>query len=204
MSYECLKAHEDSAHWNAERVLTTQSVQRYLSTDGQRLDDGVAGFEALVGPLEVAQLDKTALDAYSVLPAPFNVRDELKKIGYLPMPFLFWINPLGSTEHDLWSANFGYAEYASLDGFYKVRRYRETLSHGFTHAVYDAYALAVTLVELPDGCTTCIEYDYHALQPLKIIDANLNTHQALYEPSNQPLATSFMAQRTTGKRVSGH
>ena len=191
VSYECLKAHEDSAHWNAERVLTTQSVQRYLSTDGQRLDDGVAGFEALVGPLEVAQLDKTALDAYSVLPAPFNVRDELKKIGYLPMPFLFWINPLGSTEHDLWSANFGYAEYAGLDGFYKVRRYRETLSHGFTHAVYDAYALAVTLVELPDGCTTCIEYDYHALQPLKIIDANLNTHQALYEPSNQPLATSF-------------
>ncbi|MFS7179112.1 hypothetical protein AB6846_01775 [Serratia proteamaculans] len=81
-------------------MLTTQSVQRYLSTDGQRLDDGVAGFEALVGPLELAQLDKTALDAYSVLPAPFNVRDELKKIGYLPMPFLFWINPLGSTEYD--------------------------------------------------------------------------------------------------------
>jgi hypothetical protein len=183
--------YEDSAHWNAERVLTTQSVQRYLGTDGQPLHDGVAGFEALVGPLEVAQLDKTALDAYSVLPAPFNVRDELKKIGYLPMPFLFWVSPLGSTEHDLWSANFGYAEYASLDGFYKIRRYRETLSHDYTRAEYDAHALALTLVELPDGCTTRIEYDYHALQPLSIIDANDNTQEAIYEPSGQPFASSF-------------
>jgi hypothetical protein len=191
VSYECLKKHEDSAHWNAERMLITQSVQRYLSTDGQLLDDGVAGFEALAGPLELAQLDKTALDAYSVLPAPFNVRDELEKIGYLPMPFLFWVNPLGSTEHDLWSANFGYAEYASLDGFYKVLRYRETLSHGHTRAEYDAHALAVILVELPDGCTTRIEYDYHALQPLRIIDANDNTHEALHEPSGQALASSF-------------
>lgn len=190
VSYECLMLHEDSAHWNNERVLTTQSVQRYVGTDGKLLDDGIAGFEALIGPLEVAQLDKTALDAYSVL-SKFNVRSELEKIGYTPMPFLFWVNPLGSTEQDLWSASFGHAKYAGLDGFYKVCRYRETLSHGFTRAEYDAYALAITLVELPDGCTTCIEYDYHSLQPLKIIDANLNTHQALYDPSHQPLATSF-------------
>jgi hypothetical protein len=190
VSYECLMEHEDSAYWNAERVLTTQSVQRYVSADGKLLDDGIAGFEALVGPLEVAQLDKTALDAYSVL-SNFNVRTELAKIGYTPMPFLFWVNPLGSTEQDLWSANFGYAEYARLDGFYKVCRYRETLSHGFTRAEYDAYALFVTLVELPDGCTTRIEYDYHALQPLKIIDANDNIHEAISDPSKQPLATSF-------------
>jgi hypothetical protein len=189
--YESLMAHEDSPSWNTERVLTTQSVQRYLDTDGTLLDDGVAGFEALVGPLELAQLDKTALDAYSVLPPPFNVRDELQKIGYLPMPFLFWVSPLGGTEHDLWSASFGYAEYAGLDGFYKVQRYRETLSHGYTRAEYDAHALAVTRVVLPDGCTTRIEYDYHALQPLKIFDANDNVQEAIYEPSGQPIASSF-------------
>ncbi|VVM56982.1 SpvB/TcaC N-terminal domain-containing protein [Pseudomonas fluorescens] len=191
VSCECLMAHEDSAHWNAERVLTTQSVQRYLGTDGKQLEDGVAGFEALAGPLEIAQLDKTALDAYSEVRPPINVRDELRKIGYLPMPFLFWVNPLGGTEHDLWSANFGYAEYAGLDGFYKVQRYRETLSHGYTRAEYDAHALAVTLVVLPDGCTTRIEYDYHALQPLKIFDANDNVQEAIYEPSGQPIASSF-------------
>ncbi|WP_322844600.1 SpvB/TcaC N-terminal domain-containing protein [Pseudomonas sp. B33.4] len=201
VSYESLMEHEDSGYWNAERVLTTQSVQRYLSTDGELLNDGVAGFEALVGPLEVAQLDKTALDAYSVLSPEFNVRDELEKIGYRPMPFLFWVHALGSTEQDLWSANFGYAEYASLDGFYKVQRYRETLSHGYTRAEYDAYTLAVTLVELPDGCTTRIQYDYHALQPLEIIDANENIQEAMYEPSGQPLATSFHG--TENNRVAG-
>ncbi|MFI8223960.1 SpvB/TcaC N-terminal domain-containing protein [Pseudomonas sp. NPDC085632] len=190
VSYECLMEHGDSPHWNAERVLTTQSVQRYLSTDGTLQDDGIAGFEALAGPLEVAQLDKTALDAYSVL-SNFDVRAELAAIGYIPMPFLFWIHPLGSAEQDLWSANFGYAEYASLDGFHQVLRYRETLSHGYTRAEYDTYALAVKHVELPDGCTTRIEYDYHALQPVKIIDANDNIHEAIYEPSGQPLATSF-------------
>ena len=190
VSYECLLEHEDSAHWNAERVLTTQSVQRYLDIEGRTLDDGDAGFEALVGPLEVAQLDKTALDAYSVL-SNFDVRSELTKIGYTPMPFLFGSQPLGSTEQDLWSANFGYAEYAGLDGFYKVLRYRETLSYGFTRAEYDTYALAITLVELADGCTTRVKYDYHALQPLEITDANDNIQEAMYEPSGQPLVTGF-------------
>ncbi|TMU81699.1 toxin [Pseudomonas fluorescens] len=188
--YESLKAHEDSPHWHAERVLTTQSVQRYLSTDGKLLDAGVAGFEALIGPLEMAQLDKTALDAYSVI-SDFDVRKELANIGYTPMPFLFWPPPPGSTEQDLWSACYGYANYANLDGFYKVLSYHETLSHGPTKAEYDDYWMLTTGVVLPDGCTTCIEYDYHALQPLKIIDANMNIHQALYEPSGQPLATSF-------------
>lgn len=190
VSYECLLEHEDSAHWNAERVLTIQSVQRYLDIEGRTLDDGDAGFEALVGPLEVAQLDKTALDAYSVL-SNFDVRSELTKIGYTPMPFLFGSQPLGSTEQDLWSANFGYAEYAGLDGFYKVLRYRETLSYGFTRAEYDTYALAITLVELADGCTTRVKYDYHALQPLEITDANDNIQEAMYEPSGQPLVTGF-------------
>ena len=190
VSYDCLMEHEDSPQWNAQRVLTTQSVQRYVSTDGKLLDDGTASFEALFGPLEVAQLDKTALDAYSVL-SNFDVRTELARIGYTPMPFLFWVHPMGSTEQDLWSANFGYAEYAGPERFYKVRRYRETLSHGYTSAEYDPYSLAIICVELPDGCLTRIEYDYHALQPLQIIDANLNIHQGFYDPARQPLATSF-------------
>ena len=33
-------------------------------------------------------MDKTALDAYDVLPAPFDIREELAKIGYTPMPFV--------------------------------------------------------------------------------------------------------------------
>jgi hypothetical protein len=178
VSYEDMVAHQDSAHWDEQRVLTTQSVQRYVKSDGTPHDDGKADFVALVGPLELAQLDKTALDAYDVLPAPFNIRDELAKIGYTPMRLLFEIDPAIDAEQNLWSVHYGYADYADL-------------SQGATLAEYDAYHLAITRVQLPDHCTTHIEYDYHALQPLRIIDANENIEEALYEPSGQPLATSF-------------
>ncbi|MFZ3281541.1 SpvB/TcaC N-terminal domain-containing protein [Pseudomonas sp.] len=191
VSYEDMVAHQDSAHWDEQRVLTTQSVQRYVKSDGTPHDDGKADFVALVGPLELAQLDKTALDAYDVLPAPFNIRDELAKIGYTPMRLLFEIDPAIDAEQNLWSVHYGYADYADLSGFYKVRSYHETLSQGATLAEYDAYHLAISRVQLPDHCTTHIEYDYHALQPLRIIDANENIEEALYEPSGQPLATSF-------------
>ncbi|MBP5955354.1 toxin [Pseudomonas anatoliensis] len=191
VSFESLTTHQDSAHWQTQRVLTTQSVQRYVTVDGTLLDEGDASFEALAGPLEMAQLDKTALDAYDVLPAPFNIRDELRKIGYTAMPLLFEPSPSVDAEENLWSSSFGYARYADLRGFYQVRDYNETPSHGVTHAVYDDYRLAVTSVELPDGCTTQITYDYHALQPMRIVDANDNIEEVIYEPSGQPLATSF-------------
>ncbi|WP_277759038.1 SpvB/TcaC N-terminal domain-containing protein [Pseudomonas sp. A34-9] len=191
VSFGQLTEHQNSSHWETERVLTTQSVQRYVKEDGTPLADGVAEFEALAGPLELAQLDKTALDAYDVLPPPFDIREELAKIGYKPMALQFEPPAPADAEANLWSATFGFAEYGSLSDFYKVQRYRETLSHGFTTAEYDDYRLAVTRVELPDGCTTQIAYDYHALQPLRITDANDNIQEAIYEPSGQPLASSF-------------
>ncbi|POA44374.1 toxin [Pseudomonas sp. MPR-ANC1] len=190
VSFEQLALHQDSPHWNTQRVLTTQSVQRYLSSDGLPLDDGDAEFEALAGPLELAQLDKTALDAYDVLPPPFNIRDELKNIGYTPMRLRFETEP-DDAEENLWSSNFGFADYADIEGFHQVRSYRETPSHGLTTAEYDDYRLAITQVVLPNGCTTRVTYDYHALQPLTITDANDNIEEAIYEPSGQPLATSF-------------
>lgn len=188
--FEQLVLHQDSPYWNTQRVLTTQSVQRYLQADGSPLDDGVAEFEALAGPLELAQMDKTALDAYNVLPPPFDIRAELKKIGYTAMPLLFETEP-DDAEENLWSSTFGYAGYADLKGFYQVHSYHETPSHGVTKAEHDDYRLAITRVELPDGCTTQVAYDYHALQPVRIIDANENIEEAIYEPSGQPLATSF-------------
>jgi hypothetical protein len=193
VSYKTLAEHHNSPEWNELRVLTGQSIQRYLKTEDGTVwpddpDKGSADFEALAGPVEVAQMDKTALDAYSILPPPFNILAELDIIGYKPMPLLF---ETPSPTDDLWSACYGYAEYDRLDGFYKVRKYHETPSHGVTKAQYDPYCLAIISVELPDGCTTRIEYDYHALQPLRIIDANDNVQEAIYEPSGQPLAISF-------------
>ncbi|HWH86970.1 MAG TPA: SpvB/TcaC N-terminal domain-containing protein [Pseudomonas sp.] len=191
VSYEQLALHQDSSQWRNARLLTSQSVQRYVKPDGSPLPDGKAGFEALKGPLELAQLDKTALQAYSVLPKPFDIHIELSKIGYTPMAFLFEPPAPADAEPELYSSCFGFAEYADLNGFYRVQRYHETPSHGVTEAEYDGYGLALTRVTLPDGCTTRIAYDYHALQPLQIINANENIEEAIYEPSGQPLATSF-------------
>ncbi|QXI05080.1 toxin [Pseudomonas tensinigenes] len=191
VSFEQLARHEDSPHWNTERVLTTQSIQRYVKFDGTALADGEAEFEALAGPLELAQLDKTALDAYSILPPPFNIHAELSKIGYTAMPFLFEPAAPAGADPALYSAHFGFAEYAGPDRFYDVLSYRETPSHGHTRAEYDDYGLAIIRVELPDGCTTHITYDYHALQPLSITDPNENIEEVIYAPSRQPLATSF-------------
>jgi hypothetical protein len=176
--------------------LTGQSIQRYLKTEDGTVwpddpDKGSADFEALAGPVEVAQMDKTALDAYGDLPPPFDIRDELADIGYTPMPLLFEPSLPADNEENLWSAHYGFASYDDLAGFYSVRKYRETLSHGETIAEYDDYNLTIKSVELPDGCTTRVEYDYHALQPLRIIDANDNVQEAIYEPSGQPLAISF-------------
>ncbi|WP_085580368.1 MULTISPECIES: SpvB/TcaC N-terminal domain-containing protein [unclassified Pseudomonas] len=192
VSFERLLQHQDSPEWNTRRTLTRQTVQRYLKTDGQTLlPDGQADFEALAAPLELAQMDKTALEAYADVPPPFDIRAELAAIGYAPMPLLFEGAPLADAEENLWSARYGFAAYAAGEGFHRVLDYHETASHGITRATYDPYRLAVERVVLPDGCTTRIEYDYHALQPLRIVDANDNVQEALYEPSGQPLALSF-------------
>ncbi|WP_454836029.1 SpvB/TcaC N-terminal domain-containing protein [Pseudomonas lini] len=191
VSYELLTQHQNSTQWNTLRVLTGQSVRCYLKTEDQSpLPHGKAEFEALAGPLERAQMDKTALDAYSDLPG-FDIRAELEKIGYNLMALLFETPPPADNERNLWSTHQGFAKYASLDGFYKVREYHETLSHGMTKAEYDNYHLTIKSVQMPDDCTTRIEYDYHARQAVRITDANENVQEAIYEPSGQPLAISF-------------
>ena len=192
VTWELLNEHVSSPEWNALRVLTGQSVQRYINkADGSLLPDGSAQFEALKGPLEMASFDKTALAAYDVLPPPFDILQELVKIGYTLMPLLFDDTAVNADAESLWSAHYNYAKYAAAKDFFRVLEYRETLSHGWTKAQYDEYRLLIISVELPDGCITRCEYDYHALQPVRIIDANENIQEALYEPSGQPLATSF-------------
>ena len=192
MTWDLLKEHVRSPEWNALRVLTGQTVQRYINKeDGSLLPDGSAQFEAMKGPLEMASFDKTALAAYDILPPPFDILQELANIGYTLMPLLFDDTAVNADAESLWSAHYNYAKYADAKGFFRVLEYRETLSHGWTKAQYDEYHLLIISVELPDGCITRCEYDYCALAPWCIIDANENIQEALYEPSGQPLATSF-------------
>lgn len=189
VSFETLRAHQDSTQWNNERVLTSQSVQRYVDIEGLELEDGVAGFEALRFSLELALLDKTALDAYSMVPE-FDITKALEDIGYKDMQPMFEAMP--SADKNLWSARFNFARYGNLQAFYKVLEFNETQSHGVTKAEYDQHYLTVVRMELPDGCITRVaEFDYRALKPKRLIDANENIEEVIYEPSGQPLVTSF-------------
>ncbi|MHA3736736.1 SpvB/TcaC N-terminal domain-containing protein [Pseudomonas sp. Eth.TT006] len=191
VSFEQLTEFVDSPQWHALRTLTQQSEQRYLKTaDQSLLDSGEAEYEALAGPVELAQLDKTALDAYGVLPPPFAIRQALREIGYLPMRFFF--EPASSSdEENLWSSTFNFARYDDIAGFFKVLAFNETPSHGVTQATYDAYRFGVERVTLPDGCTTSVTYDYRTLQPSRILDANENIQEVIHDVFGQPLALSF-------------
>jgi hypothetical protein len=149
VSFESLRELQDTQEWAMERVLTSQSIQRYVDVEGIELDDGVAGFEALSHSLELALLDKTALDAYSIVP-DLNIREALAAIGYSPMALLFEAPP--SEEPNLWSSRFNLARYGDLQAFYNVLDFNETPSHGVTKAEYDQHHLTVMRMELPDGC----------------------------------------------------
>lgn len=191
VSYERLNQSHTWEEWNALRQLSQLSRQSYLSTDGSLLPDGSAQLQALAGPLERAEYDKTALDAYDTLPAPFDIREELLNIGFKPMPLFLDEDKEQDQQENLWSGLHGFSRYDDLDGFNKVLQFNATASHGVTTISYDPYHLLTTAVELPDGCITRAEFDYHALQPKRVIDANENIQEALYEPSGQPLATGF-------------
>lgn len=195
ISYEGLLELYASPEWVAQRLLTTQSVYRYFKTDGRALlADGEADFEALRAPMEIAQLDKTALQAYDTVPL-LDIRVELERIGYSAMPLVLGVDPEADQEEDeernLWSSRYGFAKYGKLDSFYKVMEYNETPSYGITKAQYDAYCLLPKSITQPDLCEARFEYDYHALQLMRRFDANDNVEEALYEPSGQPLAISF-------------
>ncbi|MGL6247173.1 SpvB/TcaC N-terminal domain-containing protein [Pseudomonas sp.] len=194
ISYEQFIVLFFSTEWVTQRELTAQSVQRYVKTaDGTVLPDGTADFEALAATLEIAQLDRKALAVYGDVKPPIDIRAELEKIGYQCMKLFLGTDKAADEEEDkqrnLWSALYNFTKYASLDRFYKVIQYNETMSHGVTEATYDAYGLGTINVKLPDGCTTHIDFDYHSLQPLRIIDANDNSEDVLYDPSGPHTVT---------------
>jgi hypothetical protein len=186
VSYEHFVEHQSSESWTTARVLIALEEQAYEHDASDKIL-----FQALRGPLEIAEFDEQALSAYDVVPEPFDIREQLETIGFEPMALFLLEDSKKDEARNLWSKKIGFPQYLSLEGFFGISQLQETRSHGITSVSYDEFHLMATAVRLPDGCTTHVEYDYHSLLPRKIIDANENIQQALYGPKGMPLGVTF-------------
>lgn len=197
---------QDDGEWARQAILVGMSRQFYLDpASAQPLPAGKASFQALSAYTESAELDANALQAYDPLrdahgnlPLDLKATLESAEVGYHIMaPFLpAAANPIAVDSNDardyLWSVHRGFPVYAGLAGFYNLRSYRETRSHGVTRLTYDRYECLVIEVELADGCTTRVrDIDYRTCLAGTIEDANRNIQQARYSAFGEPLITSF-------------
>nr|BFE94626.1 hypothetical protein GCM10020185_51620 [Pseudomonas brassicacearum subsp. brassicacearum] len=198
VSYECFLEHQDSAEWTAARVLISLDEQTYL-----RDESNTILFQALPGPLEVAEFDKQALDAYDAVPDPFDIRQQLETIGFEPMRLFLPEDPGKDAAQELWSRKLGFTTYLPLEGFFHASALQETQSHGVTTTDYDAYHLMPIAVTLPDGCATHIEYNYHSLLPRKKSSTPTTISKRRFMARTAcPWLSPFTAPRMALRRVS--
>jgi hypothetical protein len=164
------------------RTLTSLSIQRYFECA-----DGEATFQALADAEEIAELDDHALTAYERVMTPDELKAKLIEVGYIKMTCALPSEP----DRTLWSVKRGFNTYGDADSFYRIDAFRPTSSHGVSTVEYDPYSLLVTAVTAPDGCRTSAAYSYHSLQPIKVIDPNQNSQEALYDGFGVLRMTSF-------------
>lgn len=190
ISYERFKAPQG---WFASlpRTLVSLSKQRYVNAG-----EGEATFEALADAVELAELDDHALTAYDRVMTPEELTAKLVELGYHRMTCMLPEEP----ERTLWSVKRGFNTYAGAEEFYRVEKFRPTASHGLSTVEYDDYTLMVKSVTAPDGCTTSATYSYRSMQPVKIVDPNRNSQEALYDGFGVLRMTSFYGTEL-GKEV---
>ncbi|RON10226.1 toxin [Pseudomonas brassicacearum] len=194
MTYEKLITLIKGTAWTTQRVLTGLSVQRYKNTTAETLPDGVAHFEALTDHLETAELDETALKAFSVLPQDSRPKGRLlERSDYHRMTDFL---PVSTSPKKLWSVKSGFVTYALLEGFYRPQTLQTSKSLDPTEVSYDNYHCFITEFKLPDGCVTKAIYDYRSLLPLSVTDPNGNVQEGLVDAFGQVLATSFYGYKS--------
>ncbi|WP_223459585.1 SpvB/TcaC N-terminal domain-containing protein [Pseudomonas sp. GL-RE-19] len=197
---------DDEGAWATGAVLTGLSLQRYQNpATGQLLDPDKLIFTALPDYTETAELDATALSAYDKLKdengdMPFNLKAKLEspEVGYhimdlfLPVPKTSPPANSDDASDYLWSVRKSFPTYHPLEGFYNVKKFQQTMSHGVTSVEYDDHWCLSTAITLPDKCTTrIVDIDYRSFLPAGIIDPNQNTQEARYNAFGEALATSF-------------
>lgn len=213
-----VKWSEDDGEWAKQSVLAGMSMQFYIDpATGQTMEMSKATVHALPGYVEIAELDAKALSAYDKLKddngdMPFNLKEKLEspEVGYHIMPwFLPEVEPAEPADptdakNYLWSVHRGFPSYHGVDGFYNVKHFQQTQSHGITKVTYDPYWCLHTAIELPDGCITrTLNTDYCTFLPAAIEDPNRNMQEARYNAFGEVLVTSFYGTEL-GEKVGFH
>ncbi|MHC8290997.1 SpvB/TcaC N-terminal domain-containing protein [Pseudomonas sp. XS1P51] len=208
----------DTDKWAEQWVLAGMSMQFYIDpATGETMEEGKATVHALPGHVEIAELDAKALSAYDKLKndqqeMPFNLKEKLESVGYhimkwfLPKPEQPEPEPADPTDakNYLWSVHRGFPSYHGPEGFYNIKHFQQTQSHGITKVTYDPHWCLHTAIELPDGCITrTLNTDYCTFLPAAIEDPNRNIQEARYNAFGEVLVTSFYGTEL-GEKVGFH
>lgn len=192
LSYEILIAPDGLLGEQRPRVLAGQTVTFYFDEAGtQALPPGTPPPQlALVHHVETAELDEEALAVYTELA---DLDGWLREAGYVKRSTV--LNTDDSSAAPLWVIPSGFSTYVDVAGdwlpFYAPRSVQSTPIVAPQSFTYDQYSCVVRAVVDGLGNRTVAEYDYRFLAPWRVVDANENPQEVLFDAMGRVVAQSF-------------
>ncbi|SKB35748.1 RHS repeat-associated core domain-containing protein [Luteibacter sp. 22Crub2.1] len=143
-------------------------------------------FPPLPRSMLIAGMDEEALAECRLVLDPTALDEHLARGGWRPLvaSLLGDNESLQATEHDL-------CDYASEDDCFAVIRHAACATTDAVTFVRDEAGLFVTGWTCPGDLHMEASYDYRALLPRRVVDANDNVHETAFDASGRVLATSF-------------
>ncbi|RXV64368.1 insecticidal toxin complex [Burkholderia stabilis] len=193
LSYEALSAPDGLLGGSRPRELGGQTVTYYFDVSGrQELPSGtLPPLVALVHHVEVAELDARSLVAYANVPAE-DLDNHLIAAGYLQRSTV--LRHTCEPDASVWVIPSGYTAYVDGQGTWlPFDRPRATQASPIVAPrllTWDAHTCVVTSVTDGVGNRTAADYDYRFLIPSRVIDANGNTNEVLYDALGRVIASS--------------
>ena len=192
LSYETLMEPDGLLSQNRPRVFAGQEVTYYFNSTGDMaLPPGTQPPPlALVHHVETAELDEVALSVYADIP---DLTDWLSEAGYVERSTV--LNEDDGSVRPVWVIPSGFCTYVDAAGdwlpFHAPRSTQSTrivAPHNFT---YDAYSCVLLAVVDGLGNRTIAEYDYRFLTPWRMVDANENPQEVLFDALGRVVAHAF-------------
>jgi len=192
LTYEALVASDSLIGTTQPRIFAGQQVTYYFDASGK--DVLPAGTPppalALVHHLETAELDEESLKAYDGV-STLDLEVALPAAGYLKRSKV--LGPSTEENPDVWVISGGYSTYVATGQWLPFCRPRTTQSSSIVAPetfTYDAHSCVVTSVADGVGSRVQAFYDYRFLTPHRLIDANENTQEVLFDALGRVVASS--------------